>query len=333
MNWINNYVRPKINSLFSRREMPENLWTKCDGCGTMLFHRELSDNLNVCTSCGHHMAITPRDRFVTLFDGGIYTEVPVPLPVADPLQFRDQKKYPDRMRNAQKATGEAEAMLVAEGEIGRTPVVCAAQDFGFMGGSMGMYVGNAIIAGAARAVELRRPFILFSAAGGARMQEGILSLMQMPRSTVAIQMLKEAGLPYIVVLTHPTTGGVTASYAMLGDVQIAEPNALICFAGPRVIEQTIREKLPEGFQRAEYLLEHGMLDRVTKRTELRDELITITRMLMGLPPAIRAELPPPASFTHGPEPVASEDNETDTGKPGARPATPDAEPPAGDAKA
>jgi len=333
MNWINNYVRPKINSLFSRREMPDNLWSKCDACGTMLFHRELSDNLNVCTSCGHHMAITPRDRFVTLFDGGIYTEVPVPMPVADPLQFRDQKKYPDRMRSAQRSTGETEAMLVAEGEIGRTPVVCAAQDFGFMGGSMGMYVGNAIVAGAERATERRRPFILFSAAGGARMQEGILSLMQMPRSTVAIQMLKEAGLPYIVVLTHPTTGGVTASYAMLGDVQIAEPNALICFAGPRVIEQTIREKLPEGFQRAEYLLEHGMLDRVTRRTDLRDELITITRMLMGLPPAIRAELPPPASFTHGPEPVASDDNETETSKAPARPAVPDAEPPQGDAKA
>ncbi|MDB2475786.1 acetyl-CoA carboxylase, carboxyltransferase subunit beta [Paracoccaceae bacterium] len=295
MNWINNYVRPRINSIFSRREVPENLWSKCDECGTMLFHRELSDNLNVCTQCGHHMAISPRDRFTGLFDGGIFVEIDVPQPVTDPLGFKDQKKYPDRMKAAQKKTDEKEAMLIAEGEIGRTPIVAAAQDFSFLGGSMGMYVGNAIIAAAERAVELKRPLILFSAAGGARMQEGILSLMQMPRTTVAVQMLKEANLPYIVVLTHPTTGGVTASYAMLGDVQIAEPNALICFAGPRVIEQTIRETLPEGFQRAEYLLDHGMLDRVTPRTELREELITIVRMLMKKSPAIKGDLPAPAA--------------------------------------
>ena len=293
MNWITNYVRPRINSIFSRREVPENLWSKCDSCGTMLFHRELSDNLNVCTSCGHHMPISPRERFKALFDGGIFSEVKVPDPIADPLQFRDQKRYPDRMKAAQKKTGEHEAMLVAEGEIGRTPIVAAAQDFSFMGGSMGMYVGNAIIAGVERAVKLKRPFVLFSAAGGARMQEGILSLMQMPRTTVAIQILKEADLPYIVVLTDPTTGGVTASYAMLGDVHIAEPNALICFAGPRVIEQTIREKLPEGFQRSEYLLDHGMLDRVTSRLDMRDELITITRMLLKEPPAVKGDLPAP----------------------------------------
>ncbi|QAX31165.1 acetyl-CoA carboxylase, carboxyltransferase subunit beta [Leisingera sp. NJS204] len=293
MNWITNYVRPKINSIFSRREVPENLWQKCDECGTMLFHRELSDNQNVCTSCGHHMHITPRDRFTALFDGGVFTEVAVPEPLADPLKFKDQKKYPDRIKAAQKKTGEKDAMLVAAGEIGRTPIIAAAQDFSYMGGSMGMYVGNAIIAAAEEAVKLGRPLVLFSAAGGARMQEGILSLMQMPRTTVAVQMLKEAGLPYIVVLTHPTTGGVTASYAMLGDVHISEPNALICFAGPRVIEQTIREKLPEGFQRAEYLLDHGMLDRVTSRTEMRGELITIIRMLMGLPPQVVGDLPSP----------------------------------------
>lgn len=293
MNWITNYVRPRINSIFSRREVPDNLWTKCDECGTMLFHRELSDNQNVCSSCGHHMHITPRDRFFALFDGGVFNEVTVPDPVADPLQFRDQKKYPDRMKAAQKKTSEKEAMLVATGQIGRTPIVAAAQDFSFMGGSMGMYVGNAIIAAAEEAVRLGRPLVLFSAAGGARMQEGILSLMQMPRTTVAVQMLKEAGLPYIVVLTHPTTGGVTASYAMLGDVHIAEPNALICFAGPRVIEQTIREKLPEGFQRAEYLLDHGMLDRVTDRREMRKELITIIRMLMKDTPPTWGDLPAP----------------------------------------
>ncbi|MBF9042566.1 acetyl-CoA carboxylase carboxyltransferase subunit beta [Rhodobacterales bacterium HKCCE4037] len=293
MNWITNYVRPRINSIFSRRETPENLWSKCTECGTMLFHRELSDNLNVCTNCGHHMAITPRARFTALFDNGVFTEIKVPEPLADPLKFRDQKRYPDRMKAARAQTAETEAMLVAEGEIGRTPIVAAAQDFSFMGGSMGMYVGNAIIAAAERAVQAKRPLILFSAAGGARMQEGILSLMQMPRTTVAVQMLKEAGLPYIVVLTHPTTGGVTASYAMLGDVQIAEPNALICFAGPRVIEQTIRETLPEGFQRSEYLLDHGMLDRVTHRSQMRDELISIVRMLMGETPPVKGDLPAP----------------------------------------
>jgi len=293
MNWISNYVRPKINSLFSRREVPENLWSKCPECGTMLFHREFSDNLNVCTNCDHHMGITPRERFHALFDGNIFAEVDVPAPLADPLHFKDQKKYPDRMKAAQKTTGEKEAMLVAEGEIGRTPIIAAAQDFSFMGGSMGMYVGNAIVAAAERAVKTNRPLVLFSAAGGARMQEGILSLMQMPRTTVAVQMLKEAGLPYVVVLTHPTTGGVTASYAMLGDIHIAEPNALICFAGPRVIEQTIREKLPEGFQRAEYLLDHGMLDRVTHRKNMKEELVTIIRMLLGETPAVKGDLPAP----------------------------------------
>ena len=300
MNWINNYVRPRINSIFSRREVPENLWSKCDKCGTMLFHRELNENLNVCTQCQHHMNISPRLRFENFFDGGVFIEIKVQKPVVDPLLFRDQKKYPERLKTAQKLTGETEAMLVAEGEIGRTPIVAAAQDFSFMGGSMGMYVGNAIIAAAKRAIELKRPLILFSAAGGARMQEGILSLMQMPRTTVAVQLLKEANLPYIVVLTHPTTGGVTASYAMLGDVHIAEPNALICFAGPRVIEQTIREKLPEGFQRAEYLLDHGMLDMVVSRVKMRDEIIKVVRLLLGLSPAVKADLPSPESATTPP---------------------------------
>jgi len=293
MNWITNYVRPTINSLFSRREMPENLWEKCPSCGTMLFHRELTENQRVCNSCGHHMTVSPRERFAGFFDGGLYTEISVPQPIVDPLLFRDQKKYPDRMKAAQKQTGEKEAMLVAEGEIMRTRIVAVAQDFEFMAGSMGMHVGNAIIAGCEHAIKRKLPLVLFSAAGGARMQEGILSLMQMPRTTVAVDMLREAGLPYIVVLTNPTTGGVTASYAMLGDVQIAEPGALICFAGPRVIEQTIREKLPEGFQRAEYLLEHGMLDRVTPRPQLRTEIATILRMLGGLGPVVHGDLPRP----------------------------------------
>jgi acetyl-CoA carboxylase carboxyl transferase subunit beta len=293
MNWISNYVRPKINSLFSRREVPDNLWTKCDECGTMLFHRELKDALYVCTNCNHHMNITPRERFAALFDGGAFVEVAVPDPIADPLHFRDSKRYPDRLREARKATESKDAMLVAEGKLGRMDVVAACQDFNFMAGSMGMAVGNAMVAAAERAIKLKAPMVAFTAAGGARMQEGILSLMQMPRTTIAVQMLREAHLPYVVVITHPTTGGVTASYAMLGDVQIAEPNALICFAGPRVIEQTIREKLPEGFQRAEYLLDHGMLDRVTHRKALREELITILHMLMKAPPPVRGDLPKP----------------------------------------
>ena len=299
MNWINDYVRPRINSLntlftSTKREMPDNLWRKCDECGTMLFHRELAEALNVCPSCQHHMHISPRDRFAALFDGGSYHEIAVPEPLADPLQFRDEKRYPDRMRDARRKTGEHEATLLAEGELGRLPVVALAQDFAFMGGSMGMAVGNAMIAGAERAVKRRAPFVVFAAAGGARMQEGILSLMQMPRTTVAVQMVKEAGLPYVVVLTNPTTGGVTASYAMLGDIQIAEPGALICFAGPRVIEQTIRETLPEGFQRAEYLLDHGMLDRVIHRREMRDELARLLRLLMNETPRVHGDLPAPS---------------------------------------
>ncbi len=293
MNWISNYMKPKINSIFSRRETPDNLWTKCKECGAMLFHRELADNLNVCINCDHHMNITPRDRCMSMFDGSVFEEFKAKDVVLDPLKFKDQKKYTDRIKDARKKTGEDEAMFLAKGKMGRTQVVVAVQDFSFMGGSMGMGVGNAIIAACEQALKLKCPLILFSAAGGARMQEGIMSLMQMPRTTVALQLLKEANLPFIVVLTHPTTGGVTASYAMLGDVHIAEPNALICFAGPRVIEQTIREKLPEGFQRAEYLLDHGMLDRVTHRKSMRGDLITIIRMLMNLSPEIKGDLAPP----------------------------------------
>jgi acetyl-CoA carboxylase carboxyl transferase subunit beta len=259
----------------------------------MLFHRELADNLNVCINCDHHMNITPRDHCMSMFDGSVFEEFKAKDVILDPLKFKDQKKYTDRIKDARKKTGEDEAMFLAKGKMGRTQVVVAVQDFSFMGGSMGMGVGNAIIAACEQALKLKCPLILFSAAGGARMQEGIMSLMQMPRTTVALQLLKEANLPFIVVLTHPTTGGVTASYAMLGDVHIAEPNALICFAGPRVIEQTIREKLPEGFQRAEYLLDHGMLDRVTHRKKMRGDLITIIRMLMNLSPEIKGDLAPP----------------------------------------
>ncbi len=294
MNWITDYVPSKIKSIFTRRDMPENLWSKCDECGQMIFYRELTDNLNVCTACGYHMAISPRERFRRLFDGGIFVQIEVPEPVADPLHFRDGKRYADRLRDARRKTGEHEAMLVAEGRIFGLPVVTAGQDFAFMGGSMGIAVGNALLKAAETAIAREAPLVVFAAAGGARMQEGILSLMQMPRTTVAVQMLREAGLPFVVVLTNPTTGGVTASYAMLGDVHLAEPGALICFAGPRVIEQTIRETLPEGFQRSEYLLEHGMIDRVIQRKQLREELGRLLRLLMRLPPMVHGDLPPPS---------------------------------------
>lgn len=298
MNWITDYVPPKIKSFFQRREMPENLWQKCEACGQMLFHRELSENQQVCPNCNHHMAIAPRERFRRLFDGGVYAEIAVPEPLADPLQFRDEKRYSDRIREARRKTGQHEAMLVVRGEILGLPVVAAAMDFAFMGGSMGMYVGNALIEAARTATAQGAPLIAFTAAGGARMQEGILSLMQMPRTTIAVEEMREAGLPFVTVLTNPTTGGVTASFAMLGDVHLAEPDALICFAGPRVIEQTIRETLPEGFQRSEYLLDHGMIDRVVHRGAMREELGGILRLLMNRPPAIRgqitaAEDPPP----------------------------------------
>ena len=293
MNWITDYVPSKIKSLFTRRDMPENLWDKCDGCGQMLFHRELKDNLQVCPSCQHHHSIAPRDRFRALFDGGIFVEVRVDEPLADPLQFRDEKRYGDRMRDARRKTGEHEAMIVVQGAVYGLNVVAAGQNFAFMGGSMGMAVGNAMLKAAEAAVAQKAPLVVFAAAGGARMQEGILSLMQMPRTTIAVEMVREAGLPFIVVLTHPTTGGVTASYAMLGDVHIAEPGALICFAGPRVIEQTIRETLPEGFQRSEYLLDHGMIDRVVTRADMREELGRLLRLLMNQPPMVHGDLMPP----------------------------------------
>ncbi|MEM1300035.1 MAG: acetyl-CoA carboxylase, carboxyltransferase subunit beta [Pseudomonadota bacterium] len=293
MNWITDYVPTTIKSIFTRRDMPENLWVNCDSCQKMIFHRELRENLNCCPHCGHHMAISPRDRFKALFDGGVFVEIEVPEALADPLGFRDQKRYTERMKDARKKTEEVEAMLVAHGTILGLPVVTAGQDFAFMGGSMGMAVGNALLKAAETALTQNAPLVVFAAAGGARMQEGILSLMQMPRTTVAVQMLREAGLPFVVVLTHPTTGGVTASYAMLGDVHLAEPDALICFAGPRVIEQTIREKLPEGFQRSEYLLDHGMIDRVVRRADMRDELGTMLRMLMKQPSPVHGDLMAP----------------------------------------
>ena len=247
MNWINNVVRPKIRGLWQKREMPENLWVKCPETGQMVFHRDLEANQFVIPGSGYHMRIGAEARLKSLFDGGKFEVVPVPEVPADPLKFRDEKRYADRLKEARAKTGMSDALLTGVGTLDGLPLVAAVQDFSFMGGSLGMAAGEAIITGMLQAVELKVPYILFVSSGGARMQEGILSLMQMPRTTVAVQRLREARLPYIVVLTNPTTGGVTASYAMLGDIHIAEPGALIGFAGPRVIEQTIREKLPRRF--------------------------------------------------------------------------------------
>ncbi len=280
MNWLTNYVRPKIRALYARKEVPDNLWHKCPSCEAMLFHRELEENLHVCQHCGFHMRLDPIKRLESLFDGAAYDSDDLPKSVADPLKFRDQKRYTDRLKEAQTKTGRADAIVVGEGRIGGLPAVVAAFDFAFMGGSMGIAVGEGLLTAARRAVARKAPLIVVPASGGARMQEGILSLMQMPRTTIAVEMVKEAGLPYIVVLTDPTTGGVTASFAMLGDIHIAEKGAQIGFAGARVIESTIRETLPEGFQRSEYLLEHGMVDMVVHRRDLRPTLIRVIDLLM-----------------------------------------------------
>ena len=281
MNWINNVVRPKIRGLLTaKREVPDNLWVKCPDSGQMVFYKDLEANQFVVPGSNYHMRVGAQQRLKMVFDGGEYVRVPVPDVVSDPLKFRDGRRYTDRIKDAKSETGLTDAVLVAEGQLESQPVTVAVQDFRFMAGSLGMAAGEAIIAGMLRAVEKRTPFILFAASGGARMQEGILSLMQMPRTTIAVQRLREARLPYIVVMTNPTTGGVTASYAMLGDIHIAEPGALICFAGPRVIQQTIREQLPDGFQRAEYLLAHGMIDMVVHRHKLRETLARLCRLMM-----------------------------------------------------
>lgn len=281
MNWITNFVRPKIKSFWGNgQSTPDNLWKKCGSCGEMIFHRDLEAAQNVCPQCDHHMRIGPKDRFAALFDGGNYEDIPFPEVPADPLKFRDEKRYIDRIKDARTKTGAVDAMLAAKGGIDGEPVVVAVQNFGFMGGSLGMAAGEAFVTAAQAALDQHSPLIVFTASGGARMQEGILSLMQMPRTTVAIQELREANLPYIVVLTDPTSGGVTASFAMLGDIQLAEPGAMIAFSGPRVIENTIREKLPEGFQRAEFLQAHGMIDMVVHRHKLKETLSRLVNMLM-----------------------------------------------------
>jgi acetyl-CoA carboxylase carboxyl transferase subunit beta len=282
MNWIANFVRPRIKSLMGGRasETPDNLWKKCPSCGEMIFHRDLVAAQNVCPNCGFHMRIGPAERFASIFDGGQFDELPPPAVALDPLKFRGEKKYPDEMKSARTKTARQEALTAARGTLDGMPIMVAVQPFDFLGGSLGMGVGEGLVRAMQTAVEEKRPFILFVSSGGARMQEGILSLMQMPRVTICVDMLREAGLPYIVVLTDPTFGGVSASYAMLGDVQIAEPGAQIGFTGARVIAQTIRAQLPDGFQRAEYLLEHGLLDMVTHRNEMRETLSRIVHLMM-----------------------------------------------------
>ena len=289
MNWITDVVRPKIRSFLNKREVPENLWVKCPETGEMVFCKDLEANMHVVPNSGFHMRMSAPARLASLFDEGAYEEIPVPEVPLDPLKFRDERRYADRLRDAKAKTGLEDAVTLAFGRVEGLEVTAAVQSFDFMGGSLGTAAGEAVITGLRSAVERRTPFILFAASGGARMQEGILSLMQMPRTTVAVQEIREAGLPYIVVLTNPTTGGVTASYAMLGDIHIAEPGALIGFAGPRVIEQTIREKLPEGFQRAEYLFDHGMIDMVVHRHQLKATLARLCRLLMKVPAPARTE--------------------------------------------
>ena len=275
MNWINNVVRPKIKGILSKRDTPNNLWIKCPETGQMVFHSDLEENQWVMPGSEYHMKIPAKKRLEFFYDNGNFELIETKEIKLDPLKFKDEKRYIDRLKDARKKTGMDDAVIIAKGLLNDRPTISIVQDFRFVGGSLGSVEGEKITRALKRAYEQKVPCIVVSASGGARMQEGILSLMQMPRTTVAVQQLNEAGLPYVVVLTNPTTGGVTASYAMLGDVHIAEPGALIGFAGPRVIEQTIKEKLPEGFQRAEYLLEHGMIDMVVHRHELRDKLITI----------------------------------------------------------
>ncbi len=285
MNWLTNFVRPKLRELVGQKEIPDNLWHKCPGCGEMIFHRELQKAQKVCPHCGHHMRLNADERLLMLFDEGVFQRIELPKVPADPLKFRDSKRYSERLKDAQAKTGANDALHVAHGTMGGMNVVVAVLDFSFMGGSMGMAVGESLLAAARLAIVQNAPLVMVISSGGARMQEGILSLMQMARTTVAVEEVREAGLPYIAVLTDPTTGGVSASFAMLGDIAMAEPGATIGFAGARVIEQTIRETLPEGFQRSEYLLEHGMIDMVVHRHDLRARLIRVLGVLLNPQPS------------------------------------------------
>jgi acetyl-CoA carboxylase carboxyl transferase subunit beta len=304
LNWISNVVRPKIRSFLNRRDVPENLWIKCPDTGQLVFYKDVEANQFVIPVSNYHMRMSAAARLKSIFDGETWIDIGVREVTPDPLKFRDERRYTDRLRDARTKTGLNDAIKIGLGKLDGLPVVIGVQDFDFMGGSLGMATGEAIIRGLDTAAQKNTPFILFAASGGARMQEGILSLMQMPRTTVAVQSLRATKKPYIVVLTNPTTGGVTASYAMLGDVHLAEPGALIGFAGPRVIEQTIREKLPEGFQKAEYLKEHGMVDMVVHRHELRATLSKLCYMLTKTPP--RAPQPAAPARVNEPMPTGTE---------------------------
>ena len=294
MNWINNIVRPKIRSFLNKREVSDNLWVKCPESGEMIFHRDLEANQWVVPNSGYHMKIKSGDRLKSFFDDGKFDTIELPEVVQDPLKFRDLKRYSDRLKEHRNKTGMYDSIVLAKGKLTGQEIIVAVQDFDFIAGSLSIAAGAAIVKGMQEAVKLKLPFVIFTASGGARMQEGSLSLMQLPKITAALNRLKRAGLPYIVVLTNPTTGGVTASYAMLGDVQIAEPGAQIGFAGARVIEQTIREKLPEGFQRSEYLLEHGMIDMVVHRHNLASVIGSLILMFMGKPAAEKSTAIVPA---------------------------------------
>jgi len=293
MNWLSNFVLPKIRAVVSKKPVPDNLWRKCPGCEQMLFQRELEANLYVCRNCGHHLRISAEQRLKILFGESSFTRIELPKTVVDPLKFRDRRRYADRLREGQAALGPgSDAVVVAHGEIGGFPAVVAAFQFQFMGGSMGIAAGEAVVTAAKLAVLQEAALILVPASGGARMQEGALSLMQMPRTILAADMVKKKGLPYIVLLTDPTTGGVSASFAMVGDITLAEPGAVVGFAGARVIEETIHEKLPDGFQRAEYLFDHGMVDLVVPRAELHTMLARILGLLRDPHPT-----PTPTSVT------------------------------------
>src|SRR5262245_56384906 len=275
--------------MLGRREVPENLWIKCPETGEMVFHKDLEDNKWVIPASGFHMKMPARARLADLFDNGEYESLPQPKVAQDPLKFRDSKKYTDRLKDSRIKTEQEDTILAGVGKVRGLKLVAVVHEFNFMGGSLGIAAGEAIIKAFEKAIAEKCPLVIFPASGGARMQEGILSLMQLPRTTVAVNLLKEAGLPYVVVLTNPTTGGVTASYAMLGDIHLAEPGAEIGFAGKRVIEQTLREKLPEGFQTSEYLLEHGMVDMVVKRHDLPETLARLLKILTRQPANTSAE--------------------------------------------
>lgn len=281
MNWLTNFIRPSIRSIVKeQKDVPDNFWQKCPSCEGMLFHKELKANDNVCYHCDYHMTIKVVDRLKIMFDDGKFEKVALPSVPHDPLKFKDHKKYADRLKDTKAKTGEPDALMIGKGKIGGQNTVIAAFNFSFMGGSMGTAVGEGIVRASEEAIKTKSALIVVPASGGARMQEGMLSLMQMPRTIIAVDMVKEQGLPYIVLLVNPTTGGVSASFAMVGDIHLAEPGATIGFAGRRVIEETVRETLPADFQTAEYLMEHGMVDMVVPRKELNQKIGTFLTLLM-----------------------------------------------------